>query len=62
MDDLALVMIVKNEEHIIHRSLKSVFSFIKKIIIVDTGSTDNTKNIIKKLCKENKKELTLFDS
>lgn len=51
MASIELVMIVKNEEKIISRS----FSYIKDIIdsytIVDTGSTDNTVETIKKELK-----------
>jgi glycosyltransferase involved in cell wall biosynthesis len=41
-------MIVKNESSNIEDCLKSVSSFINYYIIADTGSTDNTKEIIKK--------------
>lgn len=44
---LALVMIVKNEEAVIGRCLNSVAPFVDEIIIVDTGSTDETLNILK---------------
>ena len=42
----ALVMIVKNESKIIERCLSSVLSIIDTIIISDTGSTDNTIELI----------------
>ncbi|MGG3309125.1 glycosyltransferase [Paenibacillus lautus] len=38
-------MIVKNEERFLARCLKSVEGLVEEIIIVDTGSTDNTKEI-----------------
>ena len=40
-------MIVKDESHIIERSLRSVRDFIDYWVIVDTGSTDDTKEKIK---------------
>ena len=43
---VGLVMIVKNEEAVIQRALESVKPFISTYVIVDTGSTDNTKKII----------------
>lgn len=46
---ISLCMIVKNEDDVIGRCLNSVKSAIDEIIIIDTGSTDNTKNIAKSL-------------
>jgi len=40
-------MIVKNEEDVIARCLNSVYDLVDEIVIVDTGSTDNTKEIVK---------------
>ncbi len=40
-------MIVKNEEEVIERCLNSCKELFDEIIIVDTGSKDNTKNILK---------------
>jgi glycosyltransferase involved in cell wall biosynthesis len=45
---LSLAMIVKNEEEIIERCLKSSGNLFDEIIIVDTGSTDKTKEICSK--------------
>lgn len=45
---LSLCMIVKNEELTLDRCLSSVSDFVDEIIIVDTGSTDSTKEIAKK--------------
>jgi len=44
---IGLNMIVKNEETVIKRVLDSVKDLIDWYTIVDTGSTDNTKKIIK---------------
>jgi glycosyltransferase involved in cell wall biosynthesis len=38
-------MIVKNEENVLARCLDSLLGLTEEIIIVDTGSTDNTKEI-----------------
>lgn len=45
MKTLALVMIVKNEENNLKRCIDSVKDLVNEIIIVDTGSTDNTRDI-----------------
>lgn len=49
---LTLCMIVKNESHIILECLNSVYKFIDYWVICDTGSTDNTKEIITNFFKE----------
>jgi len=45
---ISLCMIVKNEEKTLGRCLDSVKDIADEIIIVDTGSTDGTKNIASK--------------
>ena len=47
MSKICLNMIVKNESHIITRLLSSVLPLIDTYCICDTGSTDNTMEIIK---------------
>lgn len=49
---LCLSMIVKNEAARIERALKSVVPFLNFWVIVDTGSTDNTQEIIVNFFKE----------
>ena len=46
MTTISLCMIVKNEEMHIARCLDSVAELVEEIIIVDTGSTDRTKEIV----------------
>lgn len=43
--NISLVMIVKNEEANIERCLYSVSQLVNEIVIIDTGSTDRTKEI-----------------
>ncbi|MDR6883465.1 glycosyltransferase family 2 protein [Bacillus sp. 3255] len=45
---LSLCMIVKNEEKVLDRCLDSVKDLVDEIIIIDTGSTDSTKEIARK--------------
>ena len=56
---IVLNMIVKNESKIICRLLESVYKIIDAYCICDTGSTDNTVQVIedffKKINKKNKK-------
>lgn len=45
MSEISLCMIVKNEEANVESCLSSVAAFVDEIVIVDTGSTDRTKEI-----------------
>ncbi len=47
---VCLVMIVKNESHVIERSLTSVLPFVDEWCISDTGSTDDTVALIEQTC------------
>ncbi|MCL6558380.1 MAG: glycosyltransferase, partial [Firmicutes bacterium] len=42
---ISLCMIVKDEEKNLARCLKSVHDYVDEIIVVDTGSGDNTTGI-----------------
>ncbi len=46
-DGISLCMIVKNEEGKLRQCLESIKELVDEIIIVDTGSTDKTKDIAK---------------
>ena len=48
MITISLCMIVKNEEEVIGRCSESVSHLVDEINIVDTGSTDRTKEIVAK--------------
>ena len=48
MIKISLCMIVKNEERVLDRCLDSLRGLMDEIIIVDTGSTDATKEIAAK--------------
>lgn len=47
MKSIGLCMIVKNESHVICRCLDSVKRLLDYVLIVDTGSCDNTPEVIK---------------
>ena len=44
---LSVAMIVKDEEANIRRALESIVDVVDEIIVVDTGSTDRTPEIVK---------------
>lgn len=58
MKTLSTYLIVKNEEQVIERCINSILSFSDEIIIVDTGSIDKTKDIIKSI---NNKKIKIYD-
>ena len=45
MHTISLCMIVKNEEDVLEGCLKSIHDLVDEIVILDTGSTDRTKEI-----------------
>ena len=45
MVSISLCMIVKNEEDVLARCLDSAAELVDEIVIVDTGSTDRTREI-----------------
>ena len=61
---ICLNMIVKNEGHIIEKTLENLCSYIKFSywVICDTGSTDNTKEVITTFFKNKKIKGKLVDT
>lgn len=55
----SVCMMLKNESKSIMTTLKTIPKFIKILIVLDTGSTDNTIEIIEDFCKDNDKKLYL---
>ena len=49
---ISVCLIVRDEEEVLGRCLKSVKTFADEIIVVDTGSTDRTKEIAKEFTDE----------
>ena len=58
---VSCVMMVKNEAERISVSLESVKDWIDIYVIFDTGSDDNTKDVIRNWCSKNNKELHMME-
>lgn len=56
-----MVMIVRNEERCLRRSLEAAASFVDDMIIVDTGSADQTKAIARSFGETSGKRVLLYD-
>ena len=54
MPKFVLILMVKNESKIIERCMKSVEGFVDAFCVTDTGSTDNTRDIVKDFLKTHK--------
>jgi len=58
---LILTQIMKNESHVAHRMLDSIKSIVDGICVIDTGSTDDSIEIVKKWGEDNGIETHVFE-
>jgi glycosyltransferase involved in cell wall biosynthesis len=61
MAKLVLTQIMKNEAHVITRMLDSIKSIVDIVCLVDTGSTDNTIEVVKNWGTQNNIETHVFE-
>jgi glycosyltransferase involved in cell wall biosynthesis len=62
MSTISVILMVKDEKNSIKITIDSVKNYIKNIIVLDTGSSDNTIEIIRKTCKKNNQQLYLKET
>lgn len=61
MGKLVLTQIMKNEAHVATRMLDSIKSIVDIVVLIDTGSTDNTIEVVKKWGTDNNIETHVFE-
>lgn len=61
MAKLVLTQIMKNEAHVITRMLNSIKPIVDIVCLIDTGSTDNTIEVVKNWGQENNIETHVFE-
>lgn len=61
MAKLVLTQIVKNEAHVITRMLNSIKPIVDIVCLVDTGSTDDTIEVVKNWGTQNNIETHVFE-
>ena len=49
MEDVTFIVLTKNEEINIKDCMESIRGFAKRVVVVDSGSTDQTDEIAKEL-------------
>ena len=62
MNNIGVLLMIKNEEGSIKITIDSFKNYFINVIVVDTGSTDNTIDIIKKTCKNNNQKIYLKET
>ena len=58
---LILTQIMKNEAHVANRMLNSIKPIVDGIVVIDTGSTDDSINVVKKWGEDNGVETYVFE-
>ena len=59
---ICLVMMVKNEAPIILDTLRAVATYIDHAVIIDSGSTDGTQDIMEKFFQDNDIQFAIFNN
>lgn len=57
---IGAVIMMKNEKKRLHVTLKSILGFVQALIVYDTGSTDNTIDIVKEFAEKHRTNLYLI--
>ena len=58
---LILTQIMKNETHVAHRMLNSIKPIVDGIVVIDTGSTDDSIEKVRKWGEDNGIETYVFE-
>ena len=58
---LILTQIMKNESHVANRMLDSIKPIVDGIVVIDTGSTDDSIEVVKKWGEDNNVETYVFE-
>lgn len=58
---IVFLTMVKNESRIIERCIRSALGLVDAFVVCDTGSTDNTIDIARRVCGESDKPLGIYN-
>lgn len=61
-NNIGVLLMVKNEAYSIKLTIDSFKNYFKTVIVLDTGSTDNTIDIIKETCDNNNQKIYLKET